>query len=70
MSLNTQIPSAVQSKDGLNEGKPKFSLREIMVKYLSYFPLFVLSLVIFLGSALMYIRYKVPIYRASISIGK
>ena len=68
MSLNTQIPSAVQPKDGLNEGKPNFSLREIMVKYLSYFPLFVLSLVIFLGSALMYIRYKVPIYRASVQV--
>jgi capsular exopolysaccharide synthesis family protein len=68
MSLNTTIPSAVQPKDSLNEGKQKFSLREIIIKYLSYFPLFVLSLVIFLGSALIYIRYKVPIYRASVQV--
>lgn len=48
--------------------KVKFSLREVIVKYLSYLPLFILSLVIFLGTALMYIRYKVPIYRASVQM--
>ena len=48
--------------------KAKFSLREVIVKYLSYLPLFILSLVIFLGTALMYIRYKVPIYRASVQM--
>lgn len=48
--------------------KAKFSLREVIVKYLSYLPLFILSLVIFLGSALLYIRYKVPIYRANVQM--
>lgn len=50
------------------EQKQKFSLRELLIKYLSYLPLFVLSFIIFIGSALMYIRYKVPIYSASVQV--
>ncbi len=48
--------------------KAKFSLREIILKYLSYLPLFVFTLVVFLGAAFLYIRYKVPIYSASTKI--
>jgi len=46
----------------------KFSLREIVLKYLSYLPLFVLSLVICLGGAYLYIRYAVPTYKASVQM--
>lgn len=58
------IPGIVQQ----NDHKPKFSVREILVKYLSHFPLFILSMVLCLGAALMYIRYKVPIYKASVQL--
>jgi capsular exopolysaccharide synthesis family protein len=58
------IPGIVQQ----NDNKPKFSVREILVKYLSHFPLFILSMVLCLGAALMYIRYKVPIYKASVQL--
>lgn len=51
-----------------NNSKRKFSLREIIIKYLSYLPLFLLSLVICLGSAYLYIRYKVPIYKAGVQM--
>ncbi|MCU0321213.1 MAG: polysaccharide biosynthesis tyrosine autokinase [Chitinophagaceae bacterium] len=60
---NTPIATIAKTDE-----KIKFSLREVVVKYLSYLPLFILSLVIFLGTALMYIRYKVPIYRASVQM--
>ncbi|MBX2931816.1 MAG: polysaccharide biosynthesis tyrosine autokinase [Chitinophagaceae bacterium] len=58
------IPGIVQQ----NEHKPKFSVREVLVKYLSHFPLFILSMVLCLGTALMYIRYKVPIYKANVQL--
>ena len=48
--------------------KSKFSLREIVIKYLSYLPLFIFCLVVSIGSALLYIRYKVPIYKASVQV--
>ena len=48
--------------------KRKFSLREIVIKYLSYLPLFIFSLAVCIGSALLYIRYKVPIYKASVQV--
>lgn len=51
-----------------NTGKSKFSVREILMKYLSYFPLFILSMVLCLGSALLYIRYKIPIYKATTQV--
>lgn len=51
-----------------NESKSKFSVRETLMKYLSYFPLFVLSMVLCVGAALMYLRYKVPIYKATLQV--
>ena len=50
------------------EPKRKFSLRENVIKYLSYLPLFIFCLVVAIGSALLYIRYKVPIYKASVQV--
>jgi len=46
----------------------KFSVREIILKYLSFLPLFVFTFVLFLGAAFLYIRYKVPIYTANTKI--
>lgn len=46
------------------EGESRFTLRELFFKYISYLPLFLLSLAIALGIAALYLRYVVPIYRA------
>lgn len=64
-SINPQsiIPNITQQ-----DNKSKFSVREILVKYLSHFPLFILSMVLCIGIALIYIRYKVPIYKASVQL--
>jgi capsular exopolysaccharide synthesis family protein len=43
----------------------KFTLREILFKYLSYLPLFLLSIIICVGWGLLKIRYSVPVYSAS-----
>lgn len=48
--------------------KPTFSIKEIVVKYLSFLPLFILSLVLSLGIAYIYLRYTVPIYSASVQV--
>lgn len=40
----------------------KLTLKETIVKYLSYYPLFIASFVICLGTAVIYIRYTVPKY--------
>jgi capsular exopolysaccharide synthesis family protein len=48
--------------------KQAFSIKEVVVKYLSFLPLFILSLVLSLGTAYIYIRYSVPIYSASVQV--
>ena len=45
--------------------KTKFSLREIIFKYLAYLPLFLLSIAIFIGGAVIYIRYTIPKFKAT-----
>src|SRR4051794_34486596 len=46
-----------------NMSKP--TLKELIYKYLSYYPLFVISFVICLGVALLYIDFTVPKYNTS-----
>ena len=41
------------------------SIKEIVLKYLSHFPLFIISLVVCMGVAFLYLRYTVPKYKAS-----
>lgn len=41
------------------------TIKEQVKKYLSYYPLFIISLVICMGSALLYLKYAVPKYRVS-----
>lgn len=68
--MSSSIPTSSISflPNNNNENKSKFSVREVLMKYLSYFPLFVLSMVLCVGAALMYIRYKVPIYKANVQV--
>ena len=46
----------------------KLSAKEAVFKYLAYLPLFIVSLIIFLGTAILYIRYKQPLYKASVKV--
>ncbi|MFL9481561.1 GumC family protein [Chitinophagaceae bacterium LWZ2-11] len=46
----------------------KFTLREVVFKYLAHLPLFLLSLTICIGASVLYIRYKVPVFKAATSM--
>ncbi|MGN6618796.1 MAG: hypothetical protein ACTHJ5_16600, partial [Ilyomonas sp.] len=59
MSIITQGP--VQKTQSI--GKP--TLKELIVKYLSYYPLFIISLVVCFGAAFLYITFTVPKYNTS-----
>src|SRR4051812_20649457 len=43
----------------------KPTLKELILEYLSYYPLFVISLLICFGAALLYINFTVPKYNTS-----
>src|SRR6478735_4570445 len=43
----------------------KPTLKELILKYFSYYPIFVISLLICFGAALLYISFTVPKYNAS-----
>jgi tyrosine-protein kinase Etk/Wzc len=48
--------------------KWKLSSRENIIKYLRYFPLFLLTLTLSLGISYLYLRYTTPVYEVSSSI--
>jgi len=50
------------------KGKPKFTPKEFLFKYLVYLPLFIASLAISIAIAYLYLRYQVPSYNSSVSI--
>src|ERR1044072_5828974 len=43
-------------------------IEQLASKYLPYWPVFIIALVVGLGAAFVYLRYKVPIYQADASI--
>lgn len=45
-----------------------FSLREFLLYYLRFWPWYLLSLALALGSAFLYLRYNVPIYNANATL--
>lgn len=50
------------------KGKPKFTPKEFLFKYLVYLPLFIATVTIALALAYLYLRYQVPHYSSSVSI--
>jgi capsular exopolysaccharide synthesis family protein len=48
--------------------KKDFSVAEILFKYLNYLPLFIFCIVAALSIVQVYIRYKVPVYKASMQV--
>ncbi len=68
--LNQQIQPTLQKKNVLQDVAPpaKLSGKEIVYKYIVFLPLFIVSISIAMTVAYINIRYKVPIYSASISL--
>lgn len=62
-----QSTKTVEQNQSSNEVS-KFTLREVVFKYLAHLPLFLFSLAVCIGSSILYIRYKVPVYRAGTSM--
>jgi tyrosine-protein kinase Etk/Wzc len=60
------LRSQLIATDGNNQ--TKLSPREILKKYTAYLPWFLFSLALFVGIAVIYLRYKVPVYASSIKI--
>ena len=55
-----------EEKDLFAGGAGKgLTVKEIALKYLSHYPLFVISLIVCIGVAFLYLRYTVPKYKAS-----
>ena len=48
--------------------KEDFNIYEILFKYLAYWPWFVVSILLCLGGAYMYLRYSTPIYSTSAKV--
>ncbi|MEO6187491.1 MAG: polysaccharide biosynthesis tyrosine autokinase [Ginsengibacter sp.] len=54
-----------EEKEFYSENSGGLSIKEYVTKYLSYYPLFIISILVFVGSGLVYLRYAVPKYRAT-----
>jgi capsular exopolysaccharide synthesis family protein len=50
------------------EETEEVSVADIFYKYLSYWPLFLLLLIIFLAGAWIYLRYKMPVYQTTATL--
>jgi len=59
--MKNEFQSLVQAKSA----KSSKSMKETVLMYLYYWPLFLVSLLILLGLAYLYIRYSVPLYSAN-----
>lgn len=46
----------------------QFSIKELLYKYLSYFPFILLVFCLSVGVGYVYVRYKEPVYKASVQI--
>lgn len=60
------MSAQVNKKSGLQQDGSL--INQLMFRYLPYWPLFVVMLLLSLAAAYVYIRYKVPMYEASASI--
>ncbi len=62
--MNTSL-----SLSDINSNTPaKPTTKEVLLKYLIYFPLFIITLGVSLGLAYLYVKYKSPVYSSSISV--
>ncbi len=55
----------MEDKELFSGSSSGLTIKEYLQKYLSYYPLFIISVVICLGSGLLYLRYAVPNYRVT-----
>ena len=57
---------AGEFKDVLGEDTgSSFTIKEYLLKYLAYWPLFLVSLFVCISAGVLYTRYATPIYKAT-----
>ncbi len=52
-------------KNNLQGEASKVTLRELILKYISHLPLFIFSLVLCVGMSIVYLRYKIPVFKVA-----
>ncbi len=57
-----------EEKELFSESTGGLSIKEQVSKYLAYYPLFIISVVICLSAAIIYLRYAVPMYKATVLV--
>ena len=55
----------MEDKELFSGGGGGLTIKEQVAKYLSYYPLFIICIVISVGAGLLYLKYAVPTYRVS-----
>ena len=54
-----------EEKDLFNSWSGGLTIKEQVSKYLAYYPLFIISVIICVGAGILYLRYAIPMYKAS-----
>ncbi|MEP7250921.1 MAG: polysaccharide biosynthesis tyrosine autokinase [Ginsengibacter sp.] len=54
-----------EEKDLFSGGSSGLTIKEQVSKYLAYYPLFIISIIICIGAGILYLRYAIPMYKAS-----
>ncbi len=54
-----------EEKELYSESAGGLTIKEYVLKYLSYYPLFIISVALCVGAGLLYLRYAIPKYRAT-----
>ena len=55
-------------RNRIKEEKEDNLLHQFVSKYLPYWPLFLLSIIIGIGLAFVYLRYTIPVYEATATL--
>lgn len=57
-----------EEKDLFSESSSGLTLKEQVSKYLAFYPLFIISLIVCVSVAIVYLRYAVPMYKATVLV--
>ncbi len=54
-----------EEKELFTESNSGLTIKEQVARYLAFYPLFIISVIVCVGGGIMYLRYAVPMYKAS-----
>ncbi len=54
-----------EEKELFTESNNGLTIKEQVARYLAFYPLFIISVIVCVGGGIMYLRYAVPMYKAS-----